>query len=275
MSRPDDVYTHGHHESVLRSHRWRTAENSAGYLLDALTPGTRLLDVGCGPGTITLDFARRVAPGDVVGIDREPEVLESARDAAREAGVDNVQFVPGDVYALEFDDGEFAVVHAHQVLQHLTDPVAALREMQRVCAPGGMVAARDSDYAAFTWFPDDPRLTRWLELYHDVARSNDAEPDAGRHLLQWAHAAGFATVEASASVWCFASDIDRAWWGGMWSDRVVASAFAEQAVDRGFANRDELEDLSDAWRAWSTSPDGWFAILHGEIRCYPVNSGPS
>ena len=279
MNRPDDVYTHGHHESVLRSHRWRTAENSAGYLLDALTPGTRLLDVGCGPGTITLDFARRVAPGAVVGIDREPDVLESARIAAREAGVDNVEFVPGDVYALEFDDDSFAVVHAHQVLQHLTDPVAALREMRRVCAPNGIVAARDSDYAAFTWFPDDPRLTRWLELYHDVARGNDAEPDAGRHLLQWAHAAGFATVEASASVWCFANDEDRAWWGGMWSDRVVASAFAEQAVDRGFANRDELEDLSDAWRAWSTSPDGWFAILHGEIRCYPVtyrsNGGPS
>ncbi|MDQ1432149.1 MAG: hypothetical protein QOF40_2751 [Actinomycetota bacterium] len=266
MNAPDDVYTHGHHESVLRSHRWRTAENSAGYLLDALTPGTRVLDVGCGPGTITLDFARRVAPGEVVGIDREPDVLESARAAARDARVDNIEFVPGDVYALDFDDGSFAVVHAHQVLQHLTDPVAALREMRRVCAPRGVVAARDSDYASFAWFPDDPRLTRWLELYHQVARSNDAEPDAGRHLLLWGRAAGFAEVEASASAWCFASDADRAWWGGLWADRVVASAFAEQAVDRGLTTRAELQDLSDAFRAWTASPDGWFALLHGEIR---------
>jgi ubiquinone/menaquinone biosynthesis C-methylase UbiE len=263
------VYTHGHHESVLRSHRWRTAENSAGYLLDALTPGTRVLDVGCGPGTITLDFARRVAPAEVVGIDREAEVLESARTAARDAGVDNVSFTTGDVYALDFPDDAFAIVHAHQVLQHLTDPVAALREMRRVCAPGGLVAARDSDYAAFTWFPDDPRLTRWLELYHQVARSNDAEPDAGRHLLQWARAAGFAEVEASASVWCFANDEDRTWWGGVWSERVVASAFAEQAVDRGLATAAQLEGMSDAWRTWSASPDGWFAILHGEIRATP------
>src|ERR1041384_5037714 len=93
-------YTHGHHESVLRSHRWRTAENSAGYLLDALVPGTRVLDVGCGPGTITVDIAQRVAPGRVVGIDRADEVLDTARAAARDAGVDTVEFAVGDVYAL-------------------------------------------------------------------------------------------------------------------------------------------------------------------------------
>ena len=150
-----------------------------------------MLDVGCGPGTITVDIAARVAPGAVVGIDRADEVLEGARDAARDAGVDNVEFAVGDVYALDFPDASFDVVHAHQVLQHLTDPVAALREMRRVCAPGGVVAARDSDYATFTWWPEDPRLTRWLELYHDVARGNDAEPDAGRRLLAWAHDAGF------------------------------------------------------------------------------------
>jgi SAM-dependent methyltransferase len=264
-----DVYTHGHHESVLRSHRWRTAENSAGYLLDTFTPGARVLDVGCGPGTITIDIASRVAPGTVVGIDREPEVLASAREAAREAGVDNVTFDVGDVYALAFPDDTYDVVHAHQVLQHLTDPVAALVEMRRVCAPGGVVAARDSDYASFTWFPDDPRLTRWLALYHEVARGNDAEPDAGRHLLQWARAAGFSAVDATASAWCFASDADRAWWGGLWADRVVASAFAEQAVDRGLATPAELDDLAAAWREWSASPDAWFGILHGEIRATP------
>jgi ubiquinone/menaquinone biosynthesis C-methylase UbiE len=53
-----DTYTHGHHDSVLCSHAWRTAGNSAAYLLGELHPGQRLLDVGCGPGTITLDLAR-------------------------------------------------------------------------------------------------------------------------------------------------------------------------------------------------------------------------
>jgi SAM-dependent methyltransferase len=264
---PSDTYMHGHHESVLRSHRWRTAENSAGYLLSELVPGRRVLDVGCGPGTITLDLARRVAPGLVVAVDRDPGVLEAARADALAQQVTNVTYDEGDVYALAFPERSFDVVHAHQVLQHLSDPVAALAEMRRVCAPGGVVAARDSDYAAFTWFPADPDLTRWLALYHDVARANGAEPDAGRRLLAWAHSSGFTDVEASASVWCYAASAERAWWGGLWADRVVASAFAEQAVGFGLSTPGELDRLAAAWRRWAAAPDGWFAILHGEVLC--------
>src|SRR4029078_5394202 len=74
-----EVYTHGHHESVLRRHTWRTAENSAGYLLAVLRPGLDLLDVGCGPGTITVDLAARVAPGRVLGLDPAAGVVDEAR----------------------------------------------------------------------------------------------------------------------------------------------------------------------------------------------------
>lgn len=135
-----DTYTHGHHASVLRSHEWRTVENSAPHLVAHLRSGQRLLDLGCGPGTITVDLAARVAPGDVVGIDPAEEVIERARAnaAAADGGTPpNVRFEVGDAYGLTFDDGSFDVVHAHQVLQHLTDPVAVLREAHRVLAPGG------------------------------------------------------------------------------------------------------------------------------------------
>lgn len=259
-----DVYTHGHHESVLRSHRWRTAENSAAYLLADLTPGAAVLDVGCGPGTITHDFAERVAPGHVTGVDNAAEIIEQASAGAPA----NTAFQVADVYALPFADGSFDVVHAHQVLQHLTDPVAALREMRRVCRPGGIVAARDADYAAMTWYPQLPALTDWLDLYHRVARGNDAEPDAGRRLLGWAREAGFGEVDATASAWCFATAEERAWWGGLWADRVRNSAFAAQAVERGLATGAELERLSAGWREWIDADAAWFAVLNGEIRCH-------
>src|SRR4051794_4046759 len=140
------TYTHGHADAVLRSHRWRTAENSAAYLLPHLRPGLSLLDVGCGPGSLTADLAVRVAPGRVVALDSAATPLDEARAAAAAAGVD-VDVRVGDAYAIDLPDDSVDVVHAHQVLQHVTDPVAVLREMARVCRPGGVVAARDADYA--------------------------------------------------------------------------------------------------------------------------------
>jgi ubiquinone/menaquinone biosynthesis C-methylase UbiE len=141
-SNPQAVYTHGHHESVLRAHRRRTAKDSAGYLLPHLQPGMSLLDVGCGPGTITVDLAARVAPGRVIAVELTDAALDLARAEARTRNQSNIEFVTSDVHALDFPDDTFDVVHAHQVLQHVADPVQALRELRRVCLPNWIVAVR-------------------------------------------------------------------------------------------------------------------------------------
>lgn len=287
-----DTYTHGHHASVLRSHEWRTAENSAGYLLDRLRPGQRLLDVGCGPGTITVDLARRVAPGRVLGVDTSAEVIEradsqavaevaappgtvppvTAPPGAGPARTVDVGFAVGDVYALDEPDGCFDVVHAHQVLQHLTDPVAALRELRRVLAPGGTLAVRDADYGGFTWAPLDARLTRWNELYHQVTARNGAEADAGRHLPAWVRAAGFSDPVVSTSTWTFADAGSRVRWGSLWAERVQRSSFALQAVEYGLADHDELAALAAAWRSWAEEPDGFFLVPHTEVLAVPCTT---
>jgi ubiquinone/menaquinone biosynthesis C-methylase UbiE len=258
-----DTYSHGHHESVLRSHRWRTAENSAAYLLPHLRAGQSLLDVGCGPGTITLDLAARVAPGPVLGIDAAADAIAAASEANTRR--DQVTFAVGDVYALDAEDATYDVVHAHQVLQHLSDPVAALREMRRVTRADGVVAVRDSDYAAFTWAPDSDLLTRWNEMYHRITARNRAEANAGRYLLGWAQRAGYTDIAATSSTWTFADPESRTWWGGLWADRIEQSSFADQAVEYGYADRAELAELAGAWRTWAAQPDGWFAVLHGEV----------
>ncbi len=263
------VYTHGHHESVLRSHRWRTAENSAGHLLPHLTSGATLLDVGCGPGTITADLATHITPGRVTALERTEDALDLARAEIDRRGLGTVDFAVGDVHALDFPDDTFDIVHAHQVLQHVGDPVQALREMRRVTKPGGIVAVRDSDYAAFTWFPLLPELEEWLELYERVARANGGEPDAGRRLLSWARAAGFTDITATSSTWCFATDEDRTWWGTMWADRILKSDMAGQAVNSGAADQATLERISAGWRQWATEPDGWMSLLHGELILHP------
>ncbi|MBO8193767.1 methyltransferase domain-containing protein [Streptomyces oryzae] len=267
MAHETAVYTHGHHESVLRSHRWRTAANSAGYLLDQLRADHRVLDIGCGPGTITADLAALVPQGSVTGLDAAAGVLEQARATARERGVTNVAFTTGDVHALDFADGSFDVVHAHQTLQHVGSPVDALREMRRVCAPGGVVAVRDADYGGMFWYPEVPGMAEWLDLYRRVAQANGGVPDAGRRLHAWAREAGFTDVTVSTSTWCFSTPEERAWWSGLWADRTVASSYASVAVDGGIATTEELRRIADAWRAWGQEEDGWFTVVHGEILC--------
>ena len=257
------TYTHGHHESVLRSHRMRTAANSAAYLLPHLHESDSLLDIGAGPGTITADLAGLV--GRVTATEIGPQELDLSRATVAARHLTNVEFSLQDVHALTFPGGYFDVVHAHQVLQHVADPVQALREMARVARPGGLVAARDGDYAAFTWWPRLPGLDEWLRLYRTAARANGGEPDAGRRLLSWARAAGLTDVAATSSTWCFATPADRDHWGRMWADRITESALARQLVDDGHATTGDLRRISAAWLSWAAAEDGWLSVLHGEI----------
>ncbi|WP_159944462.1 MULTISPECIES: class I SAM-dependent methyltransferase [unclassified Nocardiopsis] len=260
-------YTHGQHPTVTNSYRWRDAENSAAYALDAVVPGRSLLDVGCGPGSITVDLARRVAPGRVTAVDSSAEAVELARATARESGAEDIEFLVGDVHALDLPDGTFDVVHAHQVLQHVADPVRALSEMRRVARPGGVVAACDSDYSGMYWYPRLPELDAWMDLYQRVARRNGGEPDAGRRMVAWARAAGFTDVTYVAEVWSHSAPDRRAWWGGMWARRILDSDMGRQAVAEGHATREELERISAGWTAWSQDPDGVFVIPRGAVLC--------
>lgn len=259
------TYTHGHHDSVLRSHRWRTAENSAAYLLPYLRKEHALLDVGAGPGTITADLAAWVSR--VTSTEVSEDALELSRAEISSRGLGNVEFAVEDVKSLSPPDDVYDVTHAHQVLQHVSDPVQALREMRRVTRPGGVVAVRDSDYAAFAWYPLLPELDEWLALYRTAARANGGEPDAGRMLLTWSRSAGFTDVTATSSTWCFSTPEDRAWWGNMWADRMVESTIARQVVDSGLASAGDLRRIADAWRAWVSVEGGWFSVLHGEVLC--------
>lgn len=259
------TYTHGHHESVLRSHRRRTAQNSAAHLLPLLTGTEHLLDIGVGPGTITVDLAAHV--GWVNATEVGEVELDLSRAAASAADVHTIDFAVADVHDLPFADDSFDVVHAHQVLQHVADPVQALREMRRVTRPGGIVAVRDSDYAGFVWYPLLPELDEWMTLYQAAARANGGEPDAGRRLHAWARAAGFTDMTPGSSTWCYASAEDRAWWGGMWADRIVQSALATQVLHDGLADQAALDRIRAGWQAWAADADGWLSILHGEITC--------
>ncbi|KAI0754727.1 UbiE family methyltransferase [Daedaleopsis nitida] len=267
MSQKTVEYTHGHHPSVLRSHSWRTAKNSVAYLLPHIKPDMTILDVGCGPGTISTDLAANYVPeGQVTGLD-VPGVLEVARKHAAEHRVANVTFTPGDAHALPFPDASFDVVHSHQLLQHVADPVQVLREMRRVTKPGGVVATRENDFSGTIWWPELEELNALHQGYEKVARTNGGEPNAGRRLHVWAKKAGYPadSLTLSSSTWCYYTPEERAWWGEVWAERTLSSNFAATALKNGIYTQEGLEKVAETWRKWGVDEDGWFSMVSGEL----------
>jgi SAM-dependent methyltransferase len=259
-----ETYTHGHHESVVSQHRKRTAAEAARFLLPHLRPGMRLLDVGCGPGSISVGLAAAVAPGPVLAIDLGVDVVAQARQHATDAGVSNLRVERADLLALD-QAGGFDVVYAHQVLQHVVDPHAALDAMRRLLAPGGIVAVRDGDYGVCTWSPPADELTRWLEIYCAVARRNGGEPDAGRHLYGWVRRAGFTDARVSGTTWTFPGYDSPQVWAESWAERTLHSNLGTKAVEYGIATRDELDAVAAGLRRWGRSEDAFFSIGHVEL----------
>ena len=156
----------------------------------------------------------------------------------------------------------------HQVLQHMADPVRALREMRRVAKPGGIVACRES--ASMTWYPPSEGIDAWWALSNRVSHARGCNPHSGSYIHAWTEKAGFEKTEIakSAGTWCFSSPEERAYWGGSMAE---SSGFVNVAVEEGFATREEIEKTVEGWKRFVEDESGWYAVLHGEIVCTKQN----
>ena len=259
-----ETYTHGHAPATVRQHARRTAGEAAAFLLPELRPGMRLLDIGCGPGSITRGLAERLAPGEVVGVDLSRETLAAARADAAARGLTNLRYEEASVYALPFPDASFDVAYAHQVTQHLREPAAALGEMLRVVRPGGLVAVRDVDWETVAYWPHDPWIDRFMEVHFKTWYRNGGEPRMGRRLRSLFNAAGVADLQVTAAVWCYATLEETTDWGESYAQRLLASPMGERPVEYGYATREDVEAMAAAFRAWAAHPDAFWAFTQVE-----------
>jgi SAM-dependent methyltransferase len=258
------TYTYGHSPTVVGVHAARTASREAAFFLPYLAPGMRLLDAGCGPGTITLGLARAVAPGETVGIDVERSVVERAQALASEQRLPNVRFEVGNALRLPFEDQSFDAVFAHTLLEHLSDPIAALHEARRVLRPGGMIGLRDCDWGSGVFWPPDPAVQRAMDLYERVWQHNGGQPYCGRQFRALLREAGFTRIETSASFrWDGSNDgspnSSRAF-GELLSQRLLLPNLAEPILANGWADETTLQQISRACANWSQHPDAFAAM---------------
>jgi ubiquinone/menaquinone biosynthesis C-methylase UbiE len=193
-----EEYTPGQTDTAVTFMAGRRAETHAAFFLPYLRPGLSMLDLGCGPGEITVGLADAVAPGAVLGIDQGAEQLAHGRTRAAEVGLDNLRFQPGSCYQLPVADASIDCVFSHALLEHLGDPVAALCEARRVLRPHGVIGVCSPDWGGFILSPPSETLSAAVTAYQSLQRRNGGDPLAGRWLSTHLRAAGFEQVRTDA-----------------------------------------------------------------------------
>ncbi len=256
---PKENYIHGYSEEHRTFLSGRTASREAAFFLPSLKPGMRLLDCGSGQGALTTSLAEVLAPGDVVGIDREASQVEAARSWAEERHATNVHFQTGDIYALPFPDASFDAVFAYTVLEHLKDPRRAMREMRRVLKPGGIAGMCDPDYENMFQEPSTPGLKELRRLMVKFSEEH-ASPYYARHQRQYLLEAGFSRTEGFA-IGVGGGNLEFSRFNYQIILRPTIETIRPWLVAQGLSNDASLDAMLAEAQAWSERPDAFFALM--------------
>lgn len=262
-------YAHGHSQQTVQAHSLRTVHTSAKYLLSYLKPGLRVLDVGCGPGSITNSIAKIVHPGQVTGLDYSQAAIALAKTTYTSS---NLDFIQGDLFVLPFEDNTFDIVFSHQVLVHLPhDRIKeALTEMKRVCKHGGLVTSRDgqADRGGIQVYPLEPLLMQTFEIVVKRMYSTGAGEQTGGKIYGLATELGSDNVERAFSLDVYDGKAGREVWGEQWAKRSSESAFRDFAMESAGATKEQLDAMPVAWRQWAANEEAWSTILNVEHLCW-------
>jgi len=200
-----ESYTPGHNANATDFMSRRSFDSHGAFFREHLRPGLRVLDCGCGPGSITLGIAQRVFPAEVLGVDFGESQIQRAREAATERSVANARFVAASCYSLPFEDASFDCVFSHALLEHLVDPQRALKEFYRVLKRGGRIGICSPDWGGFVLAPDSTALTEAREAYMTLQRRNGGDVTVGRKLGAYLSEAGFSSIRMTARYECYES----------------------------------------------------------------------
>ena len=261
---PAPTYTMGYANEFQKLLSRRNAAANARRLLPRLEPGMRVLDFGCGPGTISMGLAKAVEPGQLHGIDIEGSQIAMARAAATAGGHENALFRIGDVTALPFEDDFFDVAHSHDVLLHVPNTRAALAEVKRVLKRGGTISSREMIGEAIFFAPTTSGLDDAMATFLKLLRANGAHPDMGKDLKRVFLEAGFVDIEASASFDVYATTDDTFFFHSFAGGWFFSPDTVNTLTKHGLANREQFDDWRHKLDQWRDTPGAIAGIAHGE-----------
>ena len=257
-------YTMGYSPEFLQLLDRRNVQTHAGHLLPHLKTGFRVLDFGCGPGTITVGLAQAVHPGEVHGIDMEDSQIELARAAAKAGGHNNAVFHVGNVYELPFEDDYFDAAHCHAVLMHVPDTERALQEVSRVLKPGGIIASRELIGSCSFNEPTGETLPEAWRTFLQMLTANGGHPEMGKELKTHLLRAGFTDVRATGSFDFFGSDADVAFLHAFISGWFFAPEGVAAATQYGLATQEQFDRWRIEFDQWKDEPGAVGGLAFGE-----------
>ncbi len=251
----------GEFQQLLRR---RNAHSNAAHLLPHLKPGIRVLDFGCGPGSITLGLATAVDPGEVHGVDKEQSQVEFARAAAQAGGHANAFFHVADVTALPFDDDFFDAAHCHALLMHLPDTSKVLSEVKRVLKPGGIIASREMFVSSSFFAPLDESMDEAWNVFSKLLAANGGHPELGAQLRTVFQEEGFSNVQVGASFDFFGNEDEVNFIHAFVLDWFYAPNVTEAAIEAGLATQQQFDHWRKQLDLWKDDPGacGGFAFGH-------------
>ncbi len=258
-------YTMGYSEEFLQLLDRRSAETHAAYLLPHLKPGFRVLDFGCGPGTVTVGLAQAVEPGEVHGIDMEESQIGMARSAAAAGGHDNATFHAGDVTDLPFEDDSFDAAHCHAVLMHVPDTAATLAEVKRVLKPGGIVGCREMFVSSSFLEPGSEDTDAAWQTFGRLLAGNGGHPAMGKELKSTFLEAGFTDIQTGASFDFFGTTEDVAFFHGFIIDWFYSPQVKAAVTKFGLATSEQFDGWRQDLDRWKSEPGACGAIAFGEV----------
>lgn len=263
---PEKTYSIGYSKKITEIFAQRRASTHAAYLLPYLKPHMHLLDCGCGPGSITADFAQILHQGSVMGVDLSSTQVEKAKNFAQEREITNAAFAKADIHALPFPSHSFDVVHVNGVLCQIQDPLHAIAEMIRVVKPGGLVAAREPDMQTYLFYPDNHFILEAMDLGIKALGNVGGDFSLGRKLKKLFSLSRFDKINASASCdtyggagislqeACYAmiNDWKEAPWG-------------KYVLEKKWATEEQIEDYCRAFAALANDPGGFISLTWFEV----------
>jgi|SRR5579859_1332844 len=238
----------------------RSASADASHLVRYLKPGMRLLDLGCGTGTLSLGFAAIVTPGDVLGIDIAESSIAQAKVQAELLGITNAEFRVSNILDAPLPDASFDVAHFSGVLAYQSDPVAILHVAHRALKPGGLVSVREPQKDG-DWFGGPHREVMTLInslVIEDAFKSGGSDPFVGRRLGTLLHAAGFERVELWPSYSPALSNVQAI--AALVQKWLTDPEYVARVVRRGWITAEQLAELPRAVQVWSESEESIVAV---------------